>query len=255
MAGLLRDDFSPKRPITQVPTAWFNAVAKILNGITAGPGININKNGTDTAGWEFELDLEFARKYLGIEGGGGGVTPKDLTHNDITDWDAATADFLTQGDLDGYATKADVDAVSDLVLDLTDVVDGILLDYVSESDLTNTLSVYSNTETIASTYATKAELSEFDAKLVTLSDYVTSMDADLDALTGYVADMDAEIADISAWQLTGISGTFNVVTSVEWTGTVLRMLRKSVQFTNGLITSIGNDITTTIDTPVLFSQS
>lgn len=219
MAGLLRDDFSPKRPITQVPTAWFNAVAKILNGITAGVGININKNGTDTAGWEFELDLEFARKYLGIEGGGG--KPTDLTHEDITDWDDATADFLTQGDLDGYATEADVDAVSDLVLDLTDVVDGILADYVSTDDLTTTLSFYSNTETIANTYATKTALSAVDDDLTALAQIVEDMDADLADLLDWADALDADLydaqgakkwVDTSTAQTVGGVKTFSAIT-------------------------------------------
>lgn len=66
MAELLKDDFSPKRPITQVPTAWFNRVGKILNGIVQGLGISIKKEGTDTAGWEIGLDVETARKALGV---------------------------------------------------------------------------------------------------------------------------------------------------------------------------------------------
>lgn len=512
MAGLLKDDFSTKRPITQVPAAWFNAVAKILNGITAGVGININKNGTDTAGWEFELDLEYAKKYLGIEDA---EKPDDLTHEDITDWDTATADFLdgddydaiieaigdvedivdgiladyldsgdinvtvaaknhthttanitdwatatadflTDADMSNYALEADlltlaeevtgievdildladaveaidtdlaaleddfddlyaalypsgtkgwvdlttaqtvggiktfsattkhnshidisgnnslrmflnrnngvqgwenisfftldnvnigqvicgndsefahgtylrsynggsiysgigvhldvndkgsqnlerpptednsstsdkqiawrgwvnnyfsrkthnhdgvysktdhthsgyattnhthseyattssVSTLSGAVDELVDVVDGILADYVDEDELTTTLSTYSNTDTIANTYATKTALAEVDGDLADIADYVDSMDAD--------------IAALADWYATGTTGTFNVVTNVEWTGTVLRMSRKSVTFTNGLITAIGNDSTTTIDTPVLFEQS
>lgn len=66
MAQLLKDDFSPKRPITQVPAAWFNRVGKILNGMVAGLGFFINKDGTDTAGWEFGLNPETARIALGI---------------------------------------------------------------------------------------------------------------------------------------------------------------------------------------------
>ena len=213
MAGLLRDDFSPKRPITQVPTAWFNAVAKILNGITAGVGININKNGTDTAGWEFELDLEFARKYLGIEGGGG--KPTDLTHEDITDWDDATADFLTQGDLDGYATEADVDAVSDLVLDLTDVVDGILADYVSEDELTTTLSFYSNTETIANTYATKTDLSAVDDDLTALAQIVDDMDADLADLLDWADALDADLYDANGARKFVTTNTAQTITGTK----------------------------------------
>lgn len=514
MAGLLKDDFSTKRPITQVPAAWFNAVAKILNGITAGTGININKNGTDTAGWEFELDLEFARKYLGIEDA---EKPDDLTHEDITDWDTATADFL-DGD--------DYDAIIEAIGDVADIVDGILADYLDSGDIDVTVAAKNHTHTTANItdwatatadFLTDADMSNYalDADLLTLAEEVTGIegdlldladavdlidtdlsaleddfddlyaalypsgtkgwvdlttaqtvggvktfsaitkhnshieisgsnslrmflnrnngvqgweaisfftldkvnigqvicgndsasahgtylraynggliysgigvhldvndkgsqtlelpptednsstsdnqiawrgwvnnyfsrkthhhddvyakishthsgyattnhthsgyassshnhagvyanathqhvaaditdldttidgkittfsntvsttyatiaaineltntvneiDADLLELAEYVDDMDADIADLADWYATGCNGTFNVVTNVEWTGTVLRMSRKSVTFTNGLITSIGDDSTTTIDTPVLFEQS
>lgn len=254
MAGLLKDDFSTKRPITQVPAAWFNAVAKILNGITAGVGININKNGTDTAGWEFELDLEFAKKYLGIEDA---EKPDDLTHEDITDWDTATADFL-DGD--------DYDAIIEAIGDVADIVDGILADYLDSGDINVTVAAKNHTHTTANItdwatatadFLTDADMSNYalEADLLTLAEEVTGIEGDLLELADYVESMDADIADLADWYATGRGGTFNVVTNVEWTGTVLRMSRKSVTFTNGLITAIGNDSTTTIDTPVLFEQS
>lgn len=40
----LTDNFSASGPITQVPAAWFNRVAKFLNGLTQGPGIQFEKH-------------------------------------------------------------------------------------------------------------------------------------------------------------------------------------------------------------------
>lgn len=251
MAGLLKDDFSTKRPITQVPAAWFNAVAKILNGITAGAGININKNGTDTAAWEFELDLEYAKKYLGIEDA---EKPDNITHEDITDWDTATADFL-----DGN----DYDAIIKAIGDVSDIVDGILADYLDSGDINVTVAAKNHTHTTANItdwatatadFLTDADMSNYalEADLLTLAEEVTGIEVDLLDLADAVEQIDTDLAD---WYATGRTGSFNVVTNVEWTGTVLRMSRKSVQFTNGIITSIGNDSTVTIDTPVLFEQT
>lgn len=254
MAGLLKDDFSTKRPITQVPAAWFNAVAKILNGITAGVGININKNGTDTAGWEFELDLEFANKYLGIEDA---EKPGYLTHEDITDWYTATADFL-DGD--------DYDAIIKAIGDVSDIVDGILADYLDSGDINVTVAAKNHThttanitdwETATADFLTDADMSAYALKsdLSALYDEVGGIENNLVDIGQELLYIEDDLDDLLAKFTSAQGGTFNVVTNVEWTGTVLRMSLKSVTFTNGLITAIGNDSTVTIDTPVLFEQT
>ena len=66
MAQLLKDDFSPKRPPTQVPVAWYNRVAKMLNGLIGGLGINVNKDGAESTEVEIALDPETARQALGV---------------------------------------------------------------------------------------------------------------------------------------------------------------------------------------------
>lgn len=193
MAGLLKDDFSTKRPITQVPAAWFNAVAKILNGITAGAGININKNGTDTAAWEFELDLEYAKKYLGIEDA---EKPDDLTHEDITDWDTATADFL-DGD--------DYDAIIEAIGDVADIVDGILADYLDSGDINVTVAAKNHTHTTANItdwatatadFLTDADMSNYalEADLLTLAEEVTWIEGDILDLADAVEQIDTDLA-------------------------------------------------------------
>ena len=63
---IFKDDFSQKRPITQVPASWFNGVAKFLNGLVGGFGIVINKSGTDSAMVEVSLDREHITDYLAI---------------------------------------------------------------------------------------------------------------------------------------------------------------------------------------------
>lgn len=254
MAGLLKDDFSTKRPITQVPAAWFNAVAKILNGITAGAGININKNGTDTAAWEFELDLEYAKKYLGIEDA---EKPDDLTHEDITDWDTATADFL-DGD--------DYDVIIEAIGDVADIVDGILADYLDSGDIDVTVAKKSHTHTTTNItdwatatadFLTDADMSAYalESDLSALYDEVGGIEDDLVDIGQELLDIEDDLDDLWAKFTSAQGGTFNVVTNVEWTGTVLRMSKKSVTFTGGIITAIGNDSTSTIDSPILFENS
>jgi hypothetical protein len=44
----LKDNFTPGGPISQVPASWFNAVARFLNNIVGGYGINITKDGVPT---------------------------------------------------------------------------------------------------------------------------------------------------------------------------------------------------------------
>ena len=44
MSFHIKDDFNAGAPISQVPTGWFNSVAKFLNGLVGGWGIKTNKN-------------------------------------------------------------------------------------------------------------------------------------------------------------------------------------------------------------------
>lgn len=185
------------------------------------------------------------QKFLGNE--------TEITHDKITDWGAATAGFLTDDD---YNT------LSGAITDLSDIVDEILTELngyltvddigvtVAEEDHTHTTADISDWGTATANFLTDADMSAY------------ALDVDLAALEQDVADlaeligtMDQDIADLADWHGMGSGGSFNIVTSVEWTGSVLRMSRKSVTFTNGLITTIGNDSTVTIDTPVLFEQS
>lgn len=63
---MLKDDFRPRAPITQVPASWFNAVAKFVNGLVPGGGIDIARNGTDTMQTQVSLEPESAREILGV---------------------------------------------------------------------------------------------------------------------------------------------------------------------------------------------
>lgn len=178
--------------------------------------------------------------------GGGG----DLTHNDITDWAYATAGFATDEDL--AALDAAFDSLSGIVEGLIDTCltqDDIGVT-VAEKNHTHTTANISDWDTATANFLTDADMSAYalDADLALL-------EQDVAELADYVESMDQDIADLTVWYGTGIGGSFNIVTNVEWTGSVLRMSRKSVTFTNGLITAIGNDSTVTIDTPVLFEQS
>ena len=174
----------------------------------------------------------------------------EITHDKITDWGAATAGFLTDDDYD---------TLSGAITDLSDIVDGILADYLSTADIGVTVAAKDHTHTTANISdwgtATANFLTDADMSAYALDSDLALLEQDVAELADYVESMDQDIADLTVWYGTGIGGSFNIVTNVEWTGSVLRMRRKSVTFTNGLITAIGNDSTVTIDTPVLFEQS
>ena len=258
MAGLLKDDFSTKRPITQVPAAWFNAVAKILNGITPGAGIIINKNGTDTAGWEIGLDVELAKKYLGIEDA---EEPGDLTHEDITDWATATADFLN-GD--------DYDAIIKAIGDVSDIVDGILADYLDSGDINVTVAAKNHTHTTANItdwatatadFLTDADMSNYalEADLLTLAEEVTGIDGDLalleldvqdisDCLETCLTDDDLPAAFITAVANRYSGGSFTLGGVVNWNGTQIEQPYWTFQLSQGLITNVSSQQTKLINT-------
>lgn len=44
MSFHIKDDFNAGAPISQVPTGWFNSVAKFLNGLVGGWGIKTKKS-------------------------------------------------------------------------------------------------------------------------------------------------------------------------------------------------------------------
>ena len=48
---MLKDDFNPKAPISQVPASWFNKVAKTLNGLVGGFR---GTNGVCEAHWSWD---------------------------------------------------------------------------------------------------------------------------------------------------------------------------------------------------------
>ena len=55
----LRDDFRAGEPVSQVPASWFNAVARFVNGLVPGRGINITR-GADRVVVEATGDGDFA---------------------------------------------------------------------------------------------------------------------------------------------------------------------------------------------------
>ena len=57
---MLKDDFNPKAPISQVPASWFNKGAKMLNGLVGGFCIEVDKSGTDAAKVEIGLRKDYA---------------------------------------------------------------------------------------------------------------------------------------------------------------------------------------------------
>lgn len=125
--------------------------------------------------------------------------------------------------LSGYVTKDE----------LTDYVQhDELTDYVTQNDLTD--------------YVTQTELTNYVTQN-DLADYVTQSD-----LTDYVTEQDFPnnfFTSLSQAKTT----TLNVVTDVTWNGTTLQKKTRQLTISNGLITGVAGELTSTIDTPTVIT--
>lgn len=52
---------------------------------------------------------------------------------------------------------------------------------------------------------------------------------------------------------TGQNSVFSVVTNVSWNGTTLQQTKRQLTFKNGALVTVGNETTTTIDTPTVIT--
>ena len=82
MSFHVKDDFKAGAPISQVPAGWFNAVAKFLNGLVGGFGIETKKSdsGNSTIALKKEVlqqEIDNITKNLRISKDAG--TPDDRT--------------------------------------------------------------------------------------------------------------------------------------------------------------------------------
>lgn len=101
MAFRVKDDFQAGRPMSQVPTAWFNAVGHFINWIVGGFGIKTNKS--DSGKMEISLDRDVLRaeidnamqgKRISKEAG----TPVDCTDDpNVLDANGATIEWTAGG--------------------------------------------------------------------------------------------------------------------------------------------------------------
>nr|DAI07995.1 MAG TPA: hypothetical protein [Caudoviricetes sp.] len=101
MAFRVKDDFQAGRPMSQVPTAWFNAVGHFINWIVGGFGIKTNKS--DSGKMEISLDRDVLRaeidnamqgKRISKEAG----TPVDCTDDpNVLDANGATIEWTVGG--------------------------------------------------------------------------------------------------------------------------------------------------------------
>ena len=116
-----------------------------------------------------------------------------------------------------------------------------------ESAIDGKITTFSNT--LSGTYTTATDFGS-------LSDLVGDIDADLSDVIDYVDSMDEDIADLADWYATGVSGTLKMCTGVTWNGTKLAYTYKNITVTNGLITNIpANDSSTDINTPAVITWS
>lgn len=190
---------------------------------------------------KFWLDEEELAAFIEEQGG---ATPEDLTHDDITDWDAATADFL-DGD--------DYDDIIGSVEGIIEIVDGILEDYLSSADIGVTVAEEDHTHTTADITdwgtATSQFLTDADMAGYALEDDLLDVEADVIELAEEILDINDDLDDLFTWYAKGIASSyFEVGGRIMWDGTKITQQYRTVNVTNGLISSVGAVSTTTINT-------
>ena len=159
------------------------------------------------------------QKFLGDE--------TEITHDKITDWDAATVGFLTDDDYD---------TLSGAITDLSEIVDEILTELdgyltvddigvtVAEEDHTHTTADISNWGTATADFLTDADMSAY------------ALDADLAALEEDVADI-ADLVDAIDADLYDASG------NKAWVDlTTNQTIRGNKTFSNVIYTSSANGV-------------
>ena len=136
------------------------------------------------------------------------VAEKNHTHTtaNISDWGTATAAFLTDADLAGYATVDELDAVEAEIEALADIVGGILDDYATVYDLQaylplNRVGVTGGAAAYSHTHTT-GEISNWSAAIASaLSGYARTSD-----LAGYAKTSDlagyAKTSDLAGYAKT-----------------------------------------------------
>lgn len=122
----------------------------VSNSLTCGSVPNVSTSSTSskviaTCGWVSTL---FSPKN---HSHGDTYATKDHTHSGYASTNHVHSEYATSSSLSNLSTS---------VSSLSEVVSNINDSYVSETSLSNTLKSYSNTQTIASTYAKKTELKE-----------------------------------------------------------------------------------------------
>lgn len=101
MAFRVKDDFQAGRPMSQVPTAWFNAVGHFINWIVGGFGIKTNKS--DSGKMEISLDRDVLRAEIDNAMQGKRIskevgTPVDCTDDpNVLDANGATIEWTVGG--------------------------------------------------------------------------------------------------------------------------------------------------------------
>lgn len=132
-------------------------------------------------------------------------------------------------------------AQTSAVEQLLQIVNGIVADYAKSGDIQNAISTFSNTA--SSTYATKAQLQQLVDELseLDLDNYLTKTNIPQEFITAIAARK---------------SGPIKVCTGVTWNGTKLAYTYREVTVTQGLITNIpAQDSSTDINTPTVISWS
>lgn len=269
--------------IFQIPLEWYK---KIHNRVFNSYGTNFlivregayggTEIGIDSDGFKEEVNRSvngFVRSVNSVApDGNGDVDLGDIVHS-----------------VNSVAPDGNGDVIVDtgvMTINNTAPTGGnIQLDYLSQNDWMNANSNYSvcpyayanagyvngnlpDAVTNVYTYTGMMQYNDLDSYIYSLGylkeddlvDYVTTTDLET-TLADYVTNTDLEDyvteQDFPNNFFTSLgqvqSDVLNVVTDVIWTGTVLQKKTRQLTVSNGLITGIGNEITTTIDTPTVIT--
>lgn len=205
-------EFLSRRRLIFFPKSWANSVSQWICGVHSPSGTlkivnTANPSKGKSASFDVDIDAVWNRlrdridairredddqklrdskdETFGDKLQNG--SSEDLTHDDITDWDDATAGFLTDDDYD---------TISGAITDLSDIVDEILTELdgyltvddigvtVAEEDHTHTTADISDWGTATADFLTDADMSAY------------ALDADLELLESDVDDISETLETI-----------------------------------------------------------
>ena len=277
----LQDNFREGAPISQVPASWFNAVAKFINSLIPGYGISWMKSESSNI---IEVDPD-------VLGGAGTVKSVNSISPDANgDVDLGNIVYSVNNatpDANGNVTinipvqtvvsvdHKSPDQQGNIQLNAICTINGHNGDSVGNfSGVATSVNgevpdVNGNVDLGDLVYFVNGNAPDANGD-VDLGDIVNSVDGHSPDANGAVSfgltaskwmktDASGHIATSNETPIalpsgyTGQDSTITVVTDVTWNGTTLQKKTRQLTFKSGVLTTVGSETTSTIDTPVAYS--